>query len=265
MNSRHGQWAVGLLLGVLWIIGSGGLGDAASAVGSKPSFGPGEKLRYAVRWRMVQAGEAELSVRTDSLPGHWKVSAKATSAGYVSNLYTVEDEYTSTFHNSTFCSAEIRKVINEGDRHREVTVQFDQRRQRAMLRDRDATQTAAPKQEQFSIPGCVHDILSALYYARTRPLEVGQSFEFALNDGSPTIQIHAEVQAIEEVQTELGKFQAIRVEPDVFSGNLFKGKGRLFVWFTNDANRIPVQLKAQTAIGTITATLAGIEQEDLQP
>ena len=124
MNSRHGQWAVGLLLGALWMTR---LGDSASAVGSKPPFGPGEKLRYAVRWRMISAGEAELSIGTDSLPSHWKVSAKASSTGYVSNLYKVEDEYTSIFHNSTFCSTGIRKVINEGDRHREVTLQFDQR------------------------------------------------------------------------------------------------------------------------------------------
>ena len=261
MISRQGRWLVGLLLGALWVTGSG---DSASAVGSKPSFGPGEKLKYEVRWRMIPAGEAELTIGTDSLPSHWKVSAKANSTGYVSNLYKVEDEYTSTFHNATFCSSGIRKLINEGDRHREVTLQFDQRRQRALLRDRDADGDTAPKQVQFAIPECVHDILSALYYARTRPLEVGQSFEFSLNDGSPTIQIHAEVQAIEEVQTEIGKFETIRVEPDVFAGHLFKGKGRLFVWFTNDANRIPVQLKAQTELGTITALLVGVEQEDLQ-
>ena len=250
-----------MLLGVLW---ASGLGGSASESGSKLSFGPGEKLRYAVRWRMILAGEAELAIGTDSLPSHWKISAKANSTGYVSNLYKVEDEYISTFHNATFCSAGIRKVINEGDRHREVSLQFDQRRQRALLRDKGAGENTAPKQEQFSIPNCVHDILSALYYTRTRPLEVGQSFEFSLNDGSPTIQIHAEVQAIEELQTEIGKFKAIRVEPDVFSGNLFKGKGRMFVWFSNDANRIPVQLKAQTELGTITASLVGVEQENLQ-
>ncbi|MBI3895587.1 MAG: DUF3108 domain-containing protein [Acidobacteria bacterium] len=260
MIFQYSRWAVGLLLGVVWITGSG---DSIAGAEGKQPFGPGEKLKYAVRWRMIPAGEAELTIGTDSLPSHWKVSAKANSSGYVSNLYKVEDEYISIFHNSTFCSTGIRKVINEGDRHREVTVQFDQRRQRALLRDKDAIENTTPKQEQFTIPNCVHDILSALYYARTRPLEVGQTFEFPLNDGSSTIQIRAEVQAIEEVQTEIGKFKAIRVEPDVFSGNLFKGKGRLFVWFTNDADRIPVQLKAQTDLGTITASLVEVEQEDL--
>ena len=231
----------------------------------KVPFAPGEKLRYAVRWRLLPAGEAELSVERDATPGRWKAMAKANSSGYVSNLYRVEDEYTSIFRNPTFCSTGIRKQINEGERHREVSIQFDPRRRLALLRDGDAAGRTPPRQEQFAIPDCVHDILSALYYVRSQPLEVGQSMEFPLNDGSRTMPIRLEVQAIEEVQTEVGKFQAVRVEPDVFSGHLFKQKGRMFVWFTNDARRIPVQLKAQIGIGTIIASLAGIEHEESGP
>ena len=191
--------------------------------------------------------------------------AKAYSTGYVSNIYKVEDEYQSTFHNPNFCSSGIRKNIREGDRHREVTIEFDEPRGVAMLRERDLAGNTPVRQEQFSIPDCVYDILSALYYFRTQPLEVGKSFEFPVNDGSRTIQIHAEVQAREEVQTEIGKFEAFRVEPDVFSGNLFKGQGRMFVWFSTDASRLPIQLRAQVGVGTITASLAGVERWDLGP
>jgi hypothetical protein len=80
-----------------------------------------------------------------------------------------------------------------------------------------------------------------------------------LNDGAKTIQIRADVQAEEEVATEAGVFQTVRVEPDVFSGRLFSGQGRLFLWFSKDERRIPVQLRAQIGVGTINATLAEIE------
>ena len=224
----------------------------------------GEKLSYSVRWRLIPAGEAELVLGIDAQSSQWKVTAKANSVGYITNLYKVEDEYSSLFHNSTFCSSEIKKTINQGDRHREISLQFDQQRQKAILRDKNLVNGATPKQEQFNIPVCVHDILSALYFSRTVQLEEGRQFEFSLNDGSPTKLITAEVQTIEEVQTEIGRFMAFRIEPDVFDGNLFKGKGRLFVWFSNDANRIPVQFKAQTSLGTITASLTGIENDQLQ-
>lgn len=236
----------------------------SAAEQAKLPFSAGEKLRYSVRWRLVPAGEAELTLgKDDAAPGGWKATAKANSMGYVSNVYKVEDEYQSSFRNSTFCSSEIRKVINEGDRHRKVTLQFDQRRRLALLRDQENRANAPPdRQEQSAIPSCVHDILSAVYFARTQSLTVGQSFEIPVNDGTRTVSIRVEVQAKEEIQTPIGKFQAIRVEPDVFSGNLFKEKGRMFIWFSDDLDRLPVQLRAQMGIGTITATLAAVERGD---
>ncbi|MBI4480581.1 MAG: DUF3108 domain-containing protein [Acidobacteria bacterium] len=220
-------------------------------------------MSYAVSWRLLPAGNAELVVSPDrSAPGRWKATAKAHSVGYVSNTYRVEDEYQSQFRNPGFCSSGIHKQIQEGNRHRDVKLEFDSQRRVARLEDRDMLGHTPPKIEQFAIPECVQDILSAVYYARSLPMTVGQSFEFPLNDGAKTIQIHVEVQAEEEVTTEAGKFQAIRVEPDVFSGHLFSGKGRMFIWFTKDARRIPVQLRAQIGVGTLTATLSGIGREE---
>lgn len=226
-------------------------------------FNAGERLRYAVSWRGLPAGNAELVAVPDrTILNRWKATAKASSVGYVSNIYPVEDEYQSQFRSPGFCSLGIHKQIQEGDRHREVKLDFDPRRRLARLEDRDAAGHAPPKVEQFAIPDCVQDILSAVYYARSLPLTIGKSFEFPLNDGSKTIQIHVDVQAEEEVATGIGKLQAIRVEPDVFSGHLFSGKGRIFVWFTKDARRIPVQLRAQISVGTITATLSEVGREN---
>lgn len=245
-----------------WLAAGALLGSPAGAQQARTPFVDGEKLLYTVRWRLMVAGYAELALQKNSgASGAWKVTAKANSTGYVSNIYKVEDEYRSSFRNPSLCSNGIEKTINEGERHREVSLEFDRPRRLALLRDRDARDGAPPRVAQFSIPDCVHDILSALYYARTQPLQVGQSFEFPVNDGGKTIQIRVDVQAEEEVQTELGTFQAIRVEPDLFSGNVFQGKGRLFVWFTKDASRLPVQLKAQIGVGTITASLSKMERE----
>jgi Protein of unknown function (DUF3108) len=248
----------GYVVTALALLGSFLLQPVA-AQDAKLPFSTGERLRYEVRWRGLPAGHAEITVSADrSAAGRWKASATAKSVGYVSNIYPVEDEYQSQFRHPGFCSTGIHKQIQEGERHREVRLQFDAQRRVAKLEDQDMTDHTPPKVEQFAIPECVQDILSAVYYARSQPLTVGQSFEFPLNDGAKTIQIHVDVQAEEEITTQAGKFQAIRVEPDVFSGHLFAEKGRMFLWFTKDARRIPVQLRAQIGVGTIIATLSEI-------
>jgi hypothetical protein len=240
---------------------SGPLRENSRAQELRLPFGAGETLRYFVKWGLMPAGNAELTVRPDRSAGLWKVIGTASSVGYVSNIYRVEDRYEASFHNPTFCSQGIHKVIHEGDRSRDVKLEFDSRQRMARLEMRDTDSSLPPKVERLAIPACVHDILSALYYARSQTLVVGKSFDFPLNDGAKTIRIRVDVQAEEEVQTEIGKFPAIRVEPEVFSGRLFSGSGRLQLWLSKDSQHIPLLLRAQIEAGTITATLASIEKE----
>ena len=63
-----------------------------------------------------------------------------------------------------------------------------------------------------------------------------------------------DVQAREQIQTPLGTRFAFRVEPTVFGG-LYKRKGRMLIWFSDDEQRLPLRIKASMSIGTITGTL----------
>jgi hypothetical protein len=47
------------------------------------------------------------------------------------------------------------------------------------------------------------------------------------------------------------------VEPKVFSG-LFKRKGRMLVWFSDDDQHLPLRIKFMIAVGPITATLKSV-------
>ncbi len=250
----------GLLMACLLLIPEG---LQAQEPGTGVPFSPGETLKYSVRWRLLPAGHAELTFsKEDSAAGLYRVTGKAASVGYVSNLYKVDDVFESTFRTPTFCSSSTHKTIHEAERHRDVLVEMDSERGLSRVEVKDLKDGTPLHSGEYSIPGYVYDILSALYMARTRAFEVGQSFEFPLNDGAETIQIRVEVQAAEQIETAIGSFQTFRLEPDVFSGNLFKGKGRMFIWIAQDGARVPVQMRAQISAGTITATLSGIEREE---
>ena len=252
------KWTLGSCLTLAFALGLLCLPMVAQQ--PKLPFNSGEKLNYSVQWRLVHAGEAELLLlRDDTAPGRWKATANASSTGYVSNLFKVTDEYQSSFRSPVVCSNEIRKTINEGDRHRKVSLVFDQRRKIAQLTDRDDTGSAPPRQQQTSIPDCVHDIISILYHVRTQNLVVGQALDVPIHDGDRTVRLRIEVQANEDIKTPMGTYHTIRVEPILFSGKLFKEKGRMLVWLSNDNRRLPVQLQAQIGVGTITASLTSAE------
>jgi len=59
------------------------------------------------------------------------------------------------------------------------------------------------------------------------------------------------------VTTPAGTFKTIRYEVNLMNGVIYHRKGRVFLWLSDDAKRIPVQIRLRLAfpIGTVTLQL----------
>jgi hypothetical protein len=223
-------------------------------------FEPGERLTYHVTWSVFPAGTVAATVESEGQASkdHYTVITTAQSQGFVSLLFSVQNEFRSFFDPRTLCSERISKRINEGGRHKETEIVFDSQRKLAILDERNLTRPhEPPKHAENEIPDCVEDVVTAFYYLRNQGFQIGQPLHLPVNDGSKTYDVTLDVQARERIQTALGNRSAIRVEPKVFSG-LFKRKGRMLVWFSDDDQRLPLRIKFIITVGTITATLQSV-------
>jgi hypothetical protein len=223
-------------------------------------FSPGEKLTYNVTWSVFPAGRvvATLVGPAKENGTAYEVKTTANSRGFVSLLYNVDDEFHSFFDPHTLCSERITKRISEGHRHRLTEIKFDYAKKLAILDETDPTNPGArAKHDEKSIPDCVEDVVSAFYYLRRQPLQAGQKIKLALNDGSKTTEVVVEVQGQEQVQSGLGTRAALRVEPKIF-GSLYHRKGRMLIWFSDDAQHLPLRIKMMLSFGSITGTLASV-------
>ncbi|HEV2493049.1 MAG TPA: DUF3108 domain-containing protein [Terriglobia bacterium] len=223
-------------------------------------FAPGETLTYDLSWEVFPGGQATATISkvTQGSKELYEVKATAQSRGFVSLLYTVQDEFDSFFNPDTLCSDSIQKRINEGRRHKNTRIVFDGTRKLAILDEQDlAAKGASAKHAENEIPACVHDVVNAFYFVRRQPLRVGQEIRLPINDGSKTADVRVQVQALESIRTPIGTRSAFRVEPTVFGG-LLKRKGRMQIWFSDDAERLPLRVKAMISVGTVTADLHSV-------
>jgi hypothetical protein len=62
------------------------------------------------------------------------------------------------------------------------------------------------------------------------------------------------------VKTEAGLFHTVRVQPSSDSG-LLKQRGKVWIWYTDDPQRIPVQLRSRMFWGTLTVQLTRIDRQ----
>ena len=232
---------------------------AQSHIRSTPEwyrFPNGQVLHYTAEWRLWNAGVA--TIRMDAAGSEQKVTATADSVGFVSLLYNVTDRLESYFDARTFCSAHIFKHSEEGLHKRETNIRFDNQRHKAVLDERNLRNNQTKHTEQ-DIPPCVTDVLSAIFYVSSLPLDQGAVYTFPLNDGGTTVDVRAHVEGREEIKTDAGTFKTIRVQPESDSGVL-KNRGKVWIWYTDDAAHTPVQMRARLFWGTLTIKLARIER-----
>jgi hypothetical protein len=70
--------------------------------------------------------------------------------------------------------------------------------------------------------------------------------------------VHAE--AREQIKTPAGTFNAIRVQPKT-SSPLLRDKGKIWIWYSDDAARVPIQMRARLSWGTLLFYLLRIEKK----
>lgn len=213
-------------------------------------FPNGETWGYQVEWRIFDAGVATL--RTEAAGREQRITASANTTGVISQLYAVRDRFESFLDPRTFCSRQISKHTEEGYRRLETSLRFDAQRRKGVLEEKNL-KTGATKKLESDTPACVTDVVSGIYYLRSLPLQVGETYTFPVSDGAKTVNVSVLVEDREEVQVPAGTFQTLRVGPAP------EERGQVWIWYTDDANRIPVQMRARMLWGTLTFRLERIE------
>lgn len=202
----------------------------------------------------MNAGTTRVSL--DTVNGERHVVASADATGAVALLYHVHDRLETFFNPQTNCALSLVKHTEEGFRRVETSVRYDYSRKKAVLDERNV-KAKSQKHEEIDIPGCVTNILAAVYYAASQPLPPNAKFLFPSSDGGKPADIQVTVEAREPVKTPSGDYKTIRISAEALSGPQ-QGKGKVWLWYSDDERRIPVQMRARAFWGTMTFHLTQI-------
>jgi hypothetical protein len=214
-----------------------------------------QTLNYAVDWRVFPAGVVAFHQEADG--NVERVSVTADTLGAVNLLFRVSDRFQSSFNRETGCSEGFSKQLIEGRRQVNSDLKFNYPQNKAVFTEKNLI-SGIHKNLEIAIPPCVTDSLSAIFYAASQPMAVGESLRFPLGDAMRTVPVTMKVEGREEIKTPAGSFQAVRVEPTADTG-VVKNRGNIWIWYTDDERHIPVQMRARLFWGTITFRLTSIE------
>ena len=213
-----------------------------------------EKLTYRIEWRLVTAGTAELEFMHSS-SNNWGINLDLQSEGVVTRLYRVLDKYRVT-SNSQFCAASASLDAQEGKRHNLTQLNFDNLAHKVHYELHDLVKNVRENKE-LPIEPCTHEVAGALASLGKLNLEPGKSITLPVTNGKKMVSVRVEAQAREGVIVDGKTYQTVRYEAFLFDNVLYKRKGRLFLWISDDPDRTPVQFRIQLGfpVGTISLQL----------
>jgi hypothetical protein len=215
---------------------------------SPRAFGAGERLKFSVQYGFIKAGHAYLEipeVRRWEGRSVFQLVARAESNSFFSRFYKVRNRIESFWDTTGHYSVRYAENRREGGYRTESEIRFDYEKQEAIYQDGQV----------FSIPPQVQDALSSFYYTRLQPLPLGGSVIFDYHASRKSQPLEVKVLGRERVKTPAGTFDCVAVEPILKAGGIFKNKGRLVIWLTDDQRRMPVMMRSKVAIGSISALL----------
>ncbi len=224
------------------------------------AFGVGERLEFSVKYGMLPAGTAVMKIpEIIDYEGHpsFRIVSTARSNRVISVFYRVRDSVETIVDYDGIFPRRFHKQLREGGYKADKTTLFDQRKHLAIAGN-DTIPTYA----------FVQDALSSMYFIRTRELTPGSEILVDSHTDKKNFPLKILVYRKETVKVPAGNFDCIVIEPVMRAEGIFKAKGRIWIWLTDDQYKIPVKMKTEVFfLGSVTAqlkkfTLGTVEAED---
>jgi hypothetical protein len=214
----------------------------------------GEDLQFIVAWKFITVGYAHMGVDSIQDMGGRKayhIATSAMSSPFFDNFYRVRDANESWIDTESLCSLKYMSLNDENNKKHNETILFDQVNHIFNILE---------SKKHGTIPAYVQDVLSSLYYVRTKELVIGQDIIVDAHSGDLSWPLKVKVLKREKVSVPAGDFDCFLVEPALREeAGIFQQKGKLWVWLTADDRKIPVLMRSQIVVGAVEARLTGIK------
>lgn len=216
----------------------------------------GERFKYNLKYGVIKGAETEIAVTGEDIRHgrpvyHVEFSAKTVSP--FDGFFKVDDRYETYIDKEGQYPHYFKQRVREGKYSRDDEVEFFHDKGYAHSHTRN---------EQFPMEAYAQDVLSSYFFVRTlklKSLPNGSTIMMREFSEDKVYPLQVKILRRETIETEIGAFKTIVIEPLVQGAGLFKSEGKIVIWMTDDENKIPVKISIKVAVGAITAEISEMQ------
>jgi hypothetical protein len=234
------------------------------------SFAPGEKVTYHAyyNWGFVWINAGEVTFAVDDSQWQeedaWHLKSYGNSYKAYDLFFKVRDSLDVWVDPHSLQPFEFHRRTNEGSYTAHHHYLFDDanRQVRASISKRGK----AYRDTAFSWPKCSFDLLTMVYQARNidySKYKQGQKIPINMIVDGDEYNLYIRYMGKETVKDRAGReFRCLKFSPLLVEGTIFEDGEKMFVWVTDDKNRIPIVVEASILVGSVKAVF--VEAEGLK-
>lgn len=225
---------------------------AHQTISKKKPFQKGEEITYLVHYGFLDAGEATLSVKNEdtSIDGSsvLHVVGEGKTLSMFEWFYKVRDVYESYIDEEAMTPRKFKRRVNEGGFTLQRDYHFVPEEQKVITE----------KKGELKTPENAQDMLSSFYYLRALDFsnaKKGQVFKINAFMDYEHWPVYVKYMGEENVKIKMGSYNCLKFVPMVQEGRVFRNNDDLEIWVSNDANKVPILVKANIYVGSVKAEL----------
>ncbi|MGI9168124.1 MAG: DUF3108 domain-containing protein [Pyrinomonadaceae bacterium] len=214
----------------------------------------------AARTPLIQNSKtAATAARENTVPYTLTFVGDITSKGFFSKLFNwrFRQRLESTVDPASFTVQNTKKLDEQGKRVRTSEAVFDKSNGKVTWTELDPRNPSRePRTVSSQFTGQVQDLLTAVYYLRTQPLQTGKTLELSVSDSGQVYRVPIRVVEKKRMKTVLGRVGVTRLDAGLFGlDGMIRREGALSIWLTDDWRRIPVSARIKSEFGTFDIKL----------
>ncbi|MGR0482562.1 MAG: DUF3108 domain-containing protein [Candidatus Electronema sp. V4] len=209
-----------------------------------------ETMRFSVSWSGgIKIGDLRLSLASAASGGGQMITARVTDYGIFRAVYPVDDTFATLISGLLKLPRRYDVLqIERGKTVRRLT-RYDQRTFTATFRKQEQIP------ETFALAGPVYNEFSAFFITRALRLDPAKPQLVPVFADKKRHLVPVKVLGRERRNSLFGTVPTLKVQPKMAFKGLYDKDGDTMFWLTDDACRIPVEIRSKILIGSLVAEL----------
>lgn len=241
--------------------------NSQNIVDQFPVFNAGEKISYdaAYNWGFIwiNAGNVQFEVNETKYAGNevYHFNSYGSSIQSYDWLFKVRDYFQSYARKEDLAPLFFDRNTYEGGHIVHNRFTFDYKEQLIYSQTENSKKPYA--EDTLELQQNIYDVISGVYYIRNLDFdkyEINDTIPIRMIIDNEIFDLYIRYLGKEIIKTHnKQKFKTIKFSALLIEGTIFSGGEDLFVWVSDDMNRIPILVEAKILIGSVKATIRETE------